>query len=224
MLIGTWTPSLPDVPARAVVVAPHPDDEVLGCGMAMRWLSEQGCAVTIVACTDGEGSHPQSTAVTPDVLRRIRADERARALELLEVAPDVIRLGLPDGGLGGHLGRMTTEMVAALAAADVVIAPWIGDDHPDHQAAVRAAATAAARTGRPLWQVPIWGKVRRARAYGARCARLRLTPAAQQLKAAAAAAFVSQLSPVGPGGAPDGPVVHPHEVAAMLDGEELILW
>src|SRR5690606_26752164 len=102
VLIGTWTPSLPDVPARAVVVAPHPDDEVLGCGMAMRWLSEQGCAVTIVACTDGEGSHPQSTAVTPDVLRRIRADERARALELLEVAPDVIRLGLPDGGLGGH--------------------------------------------------------------------------------------------------------------------------
>ncbi len=43
------------------------------------------------------------------------------------------------------------------------------------------------------------------------------------MKAAAAAAFTSQVLPLGPGPL-DGPVLHPAELACMLDGVELILW
>ncbi|WP_116999225.1 PIG-L deacetylase family protein [Desertimonas flava] len=223
MLIGTWTRPLPLLPERVVVIAPHPDDEVLGCGMTMRWLSDRACDISLVACTDGEGSHRRSAAVSPEQLRVWRAEERARALELLGLAPSVLRLGLPDGELAESTAELTDALTAAIAGADVVIAPWLGDGHPDHEAVSRSAARAARRRRLPLWCVPVWGKVRRSRPYDGRVSRLRLSADAQEAKAAAAAAFVSQLRPVG-AGPHDGPVVHPSELTAMLDGEEVLLW
>jgi len=38
----------------------------------------------------------------------------------------------------------------------VIVAPWRGDGHPDHEAAGRAAAAAAGRTGAALWEFPVW--------------------------------------------------------------------
>ena len=69
----------------------------------------------------------------------------------------------------------------------------------------------------------IWGKVRRRHPYRGRRAELHLSIAARSLKAEAVGAFVSQIEPVGPG-EHDGPVVHPEELAAMLDGTEVVLW
>lgn len=222
MLIGSWTRDLPARPDTVVVVAPHPDDEVLGCGMTMRWLEDQGCAVSVVACTDGEASHRQSRAVSPEQLRRCRAEERTRAFGLLGVDPPVTRLRLPDGGLAVAV-ELADALTDVLAGAGAVIAPWLGDDHPDHVAVTRAAAVAADRRGVTLWRTPIWGKVRRVRPYDGRVSRLTLSAEARDVKASAAAAFVSQLQPVGPG-PDDGPVVHPSELTAMLDGEEVVLW
>ncbi len=45
------------VPAghRAVIVAPHPDDEILGCGGLLHLLGELGRRLALVAVTDGDG-------------------------------------------------------------------------------------------------------------------------------------------------------------------------
>ena len=43
--------------ARAVVVAPHPDDEILACGGLLQLLAQQGSEVLLVAVTDGDASH-----------------------------------------------------------------------------------------------------------------------------------------------------------------------
>ena len=71
---------MPAPPATAVVIAPHPDDEVLGVGGLLTLLARTGTAVHIVAVTDGEASHPESPTLTPRALaaRRI-AESAARA-------------------------------------------------------------------------------------------------------------------------------------------------
>ena len=46
---------------RAVIVAPHPDDEVLGTGGLLARLGRLGRELRLVAVTDGTASHPSSS-------------------------------------------------------------------------------------------------------------------------------------------------------------------
>ena len=206
-----------------MVVAPHPDDEVLGAAGIMRWCQDLGTTVTVVACTDGEASHAGSDVVTPTELRRRRRLERDAALAVLGLDAAVRHLGLADGGLPGQVPRLVAALAATVGSDATLLVPWEHDDHPDHRAVAEAGATVATLLGAPLWRVPIWGKVRRDRPYPGHVATLALTPGYRAVKEAAAAAFGSQLVPLGPGPL-DGPVVHPHELERMLDGTELLLW
>lgn len=221
--LGRWAPAPPCSSPRVIVVAPHPDDEVLGLGTTMRWLTRLRISVTVVACTDGEASHRWSTAIAALDLRARRAEERTAALSILGIDPDVQRLGLPDGEMAEHRATLQEELEGLASPGTTIVVPWEHDGHPDHRAAWQAGAGAAQRCGAALWQVPIWGKVRRDRPLSGRVARLQLSPEATAVKATAAAAFTSQISPLGPGPL-DGPVLHPAELARLLDGVELILW
>lgn len=216
-----WLAGAPVVRDRAVVVAPHPDDEVLGTGALLRWLHHRGVPTTLVAVTDGEGSHARSTRITPAALRRVRAEEREAALAALGVAPTLVRLGLPDGAVAAHGPALAEALAAHLDAGTTVVAPWRHDGHPDHDAVGAAAATAAAGTGATLWEVAIWAKVRRPDAATAGALALLPDPATEAAKAGAAACFRSQVHALGPH-PDDGPVVHPHELAALLAGPELL--
>ena len=100
-----WRPFLEDLappplglsppPRRAVVLAPHPDDEVLGVGGLLALPARAGSRVLIVAVTDGEASHPGSDALPPGLLARTRATETLAALAALGLPAGVRRLGLP---------------------------------------------------------------------------------------------------------------------------------
>ena len=142
---------------RLVVVAAHPDDESLGAGGLIATASRQGLAVDIVCATDGEGSHPHSATRTPEQLAAIRAEEGRRAAEALGV-PQVERLELSDGRVAADQDRLTERLVEVVGDAPgmVIVAPWRGDGHPDHEAAGRAAAAAARRTRAELWEFPVW--------------------------------------------------------------------
>ncbi|QYG91890.1 PIG-L family deacetylase [Iamia sp. SCSIO 61187] len=217
----TWDGAPPPVGRRAVVVAPHPDDEVLGTGVLLRWLRSEGVATTVLAVTDGEASHRWSRCTTPDELRTVRAAERRRALTVLGVAPAIERLGLPDGAVVEHEDALARVIEAAVDDATTLIAPWRHDGHPDHDATGRAAARAARRRGAALWEVAIWAAVRDGGAARDGARALHPDPETQAAREAAAACFRSQLHPLGPH-PEDGPVVHPHELAAMLAGPELV--
>ncbi len=143
--------------ARVVVLAAHPDDESLGAGGLTNTAVASGLDVVIVCATDGEHSHPDSPTLTPAELAQIRAREGRAAATALGVT-DVRRLELSDGDLGNHEDLLTTRLVELVGdgRGTLIVAPWRRDGHPDHEAAGRAAATAARRTGADLWEYPVW--------------------------------------------------------------------
>ena len=132
----------------AVIVAAHPDDEVLGTGGLIAALAASGVRLRLVAVTDGEGSH--RGRADPVALARRRTAETAAALRALGAGTtDVVRLGLPDSGLADREDELTVALGRLIAGFDLCLAPWDGDTHPDHETAGRAARRAAWPTGRP---------------------------------------------------------------------------
>ena len=139
--------------SRLVVVAPHPDDEILACGGLLATAIQHGVAVRVIAVTDGEASH--GSAPTKMAARRVR--ESAAGLRALGLDPAcVIRLGVPDGSVAQHLAGLGTTLQALLTPSDVVVSTWALDGHPDHEATSAAAAAACAVVGCRLLQAPVW--------------------------------------------------------------------
>ncbi|AJE81326.1 MULTISPECIES: PIG-L deacetylase family protein [Streptomyces] len=193
-------PLLPDGPV--LLVAAHPDDEVLGFGGTLAQLTPTR-EVHVLTLTDGEASHPGSRLMPPPTLARARRKELAEALDILGVEPAARhRLGLPDTRLGAHETTATERIGELLHAigAPLCVAPWRGDLHADHEAAGRAARSAAAAAGADLWQYPIWmwhwAGPDDERVPWQACGRLPLTAEARIRKDRALRCFRTQTAPL----------------------------
>jgi LmbE family N-acetylglucosaminyl deacetylase len=211
----------------AVVVAAHPDDEVLGAGGTMSILAAAGTRVRLVAVTDGEGSHPDAD---PAAIARIRAAESAAALDLLcpsgigASGIEVIRLGFPDTGLAGHEEELAAALGEQCAGFGVCLAPWEADAHADHEAAGRAAWRAGRLAGARVLTYPIWmwhwATPGDRRVPWHRACQVRLPAEVAARKRAAIDVFASQLTDRGPG---VGPVLPAGIVAHFTRSEEVLL-
>lgn len=135
----------------AVVVAAHPDDEVLGAGGTIAALAARGARLRLVALTDGEASHPHETA---SIGARRVAETTAALAALGARRAEVIRLALPDSGLAACEDDVTARLRQLTAGFDICLAPWDSDAHPDHEVAGRAAR--AARAGEATLWYPVW--------------------------------------------------------------------
>lgn len=216
-------------PDAVVVVAPHPDDEVLGVGGLLGGLCAAGLPVHLVAATDGEGSHPGSVALPREELVRRRRAETDQALALLGVRPRTVRCGLPDSGLAGHedaLDAVVAAELQSLAGTTWCLATWRGDGHPDHEAAGRAAARAAADSGARLLEFPVWAwhwaEPGQASVPWERARRVPLPPPVAAAKRAAAAVLTTQVEPLGPADV-DAPVLTAPMLRRWLRPFEVVL-
>jgi LmbE family N-acetylglucosaminyl deacetylase len=206
-----------------VVVAAHPDDEVLGIGGLLAALARHGADVRLVWATDGEASHPGSTAEPAGRLASIRRSESAVAAERLGLAAAPrLHLGLRDGSLARHEDELAERLGDQVEAGDVVLAPWSGDGHPDHEACGRAAG----RVAQNLLEYPVWAWHWAGpdddRVPWARARRVDLDDATRERKAAAVRCFRSQVEPIGPGPA-DGPVLPDRVLAHFRRHHEVVL-
>ncbi|SNQ50211.1 putative LmbE-like protein [Frankia canadensis] len=134
--------------SSCLVVAPHPDDETLGCAVAVMRKRAVGTPVTIVIVSDGARAEP--VTLPPAELVEVRAGETRRACAALGVGEtDVLFLGFPDSELGEHLdaiaGRLS-EIIRARGPAQILV-PTSCEGHPDHDATHEAARRAVAATG-----------------------------------------------------------------------------
>jgi LmbE family N-acetylglucosaminyl deacetylase len=193
----------------AVVVAAHPDDEVLGVGGTMSILAAAGARLRLVAITDGEASHPCAT--DPLAVARRRQAETEAALKCLGAeGTEIVRLGLPDTGLVSLESEITAALGELTEGFDVCLAPWPHDAHADHEAAGRAARRANASTlCYPVWMWH-WARPDDRRVPWHRGRRVPLDPAQGAAKQASIACFTSQMEGREPSGEP---VLSPEIVA-----------
>ncbi|WP_375485575.1 PIG-L deacetylase family protein [uncultured Jatrophihabitans sp.] len=219
---GAW--QLADLPRmdapgpgeHVLVLAAHPDDETLGAGGLLARCAQDDVPVTVVVASDGEASHPSSRTASPAQLARRRRDEVRAAVSVLAPGCEVRFLGLPDGALTEHRDTLIEQVEQLVGAATLIVSPWAGDRHPDHEACARAAAAIARRRGLPLWQYPIW-MWHWARPDGpevpvAQLARVDLDAAAHDTKADALACHVSQHRPLS--AEPGDEAILPPEIVA----------
>lgn len=126
------------LPARhALVLAPHPDDEVFGCGGAILAHVQHGIPVSVIILTDG--------SLYGDAAVRM-AESRSAATLLGCGEPEF--WAYPDRGLCHDqdlVGRLVQKIVAT--GADLVYAPSPWEVHPDHRQTASAAAQAVLHTG-----------------------------------------------------------------------------
>lgn len=147
-----------------VIVAPHPDDESLGCGGLIAAARAAGRSVRLLVISDGCGSHTHSALYPPDRLRTLREAETLRAAALLGLEADAVTfLRLPDAHVP-HTGRRAREAAdavvaaASACAASAVFVTWRHDPHCDHAASAAIVALARPQlAGVRIYEYPVWG-------------------------------------------------------------------
>jgi glycosyltransferase involved in cell wall biosynthesis/LmbE family N-acetylglucosaminyl deacetylase len=169
-----------------LVVAPHPDDEVLGCGLAIAAKARAGAPVRVLIVTDGRHSH-RSALLSPDQLIALRRRESLEACARLGLAPDQVRfLDFEDGAVvrsWDAICAAIAEEISRFAPADV-LSPSPIDRHPDHRALgsmLRQIIAAAPRPPR-LLEYPVWFFTARAWATWSTAYRLLYAPAFELLR------------------------------------------
>lgn len=119
---------------NVLVIAPHPDDEAIGCGGAVCLHAIRGDRVSVVFLTSGELGLKRLPCAEA---RRTREREAEAAAKVLGVA-DLVFLRLPDGQVGERADEAAVALRSVLEreAPQRIYLPHPLDAHPDHQASL----------------------------------------------------------------------------------------
>jgi N-acetylglucosamine malate deacetylase 1 len=132
---------------RVLVVAPHPDDEVIAVGGNLALHQRLGSEVLTLFVTQDP---PPATLV-----RKCEAERVARLLGF-----DHRFLAFPDGSISLHepaLARVIAQAIHSFSP-EVIYCPFPGDHHRDHQSASACTGVAVAETGYKgeVWCYELW--------------------------------------------------------------------
>lgn len=119
---------------NVLVIAPHPDDEAIGCGGSLCLHAARGDRVGVVFLSSGElGLHH----LPPEEACQLREKEAVAAAEILGITAWTF-LRLPDWFVGECVERAANDLrlVFDRVQPDRIYLPHPADDHPDHQAAL----------------------------------------------------------------------------------------
>ena len=133
--------------SNTLIIAPHPDDEILGCGGTIKKLSAAGTSVVVLVATRGK-----KEMYSEERILNVRNEAR-KAHKILGVtetrfldfpAPDLDRVSLAE--ISGAISEVIREYDIA-----TVYLPHYGDIHHDHRAIFQAGLVAA----RPVNGIPV---------------------------------------------------------------------
>lgn len=148
---------------RILILAPHADDESLGCGGLIAHALSAGSEVFVIILTDGAKSHPNSKSYPASRLIALREDEAAAAVAVLGIKPDhLVFFRYPDGSAPLR-GRSLRQAVIRLAdfvdrnEISMIASTWPHDPHTDHVSAHRIAAGAARMSKVQHLSYLVWG-------------------------------------------------------------------
>jgi LmbE family N-acetylglucosaminyl deacetylase len=143
----------------ALVFAPHPDDETLGCGGTILRKRSAGSRVNVAFMTDGKSSH--ASLLPAERLSAIRQAEAVSACRALGLPPDDVRfLAFPDGQLSAYEDAaidVVSGLLRGLRPEDVFV-PLANDGTSDHEATFRVVLKSIKNERCATWlhEYPIW--------------------------------------------------------------------
>ncbi len=127
---------------KLLVIAPHPDDEAIGCGGAIAMNAQAGGTTIVVFCTMDEA----------------RDEESQQSLKALGVTGShSLRHSVDSLGEQPALEK-ELALILAQVKPDIVLAPFWLDNHADHRFAARAFAKAAvtAKINFAIYAYSVW--------------------------------------------------------------------
>ncbi len=145
---------------RILVLAPHQDDETLGCGGRIIQLQKAGAEVTVVYTTDGRLANCQFMESEEVVLTR--KAEAIAACDVLGIPEEnVVFLGFHDASLSAQIDAVAKELMGVILQCQPteIYFPYSHDFHPDHEATTQAAMKALESYHPPYstFEYLVWG-------------------------------------------------------------------
>jgi len=123
-----------------IIFAPHPDDEVLGCGGTIARKIKEGDDVVVIFMTDGSNSHLHEFGIaskpSPQELRIIRKEEAIKANGILGVkAKNLVFFGIEDRTLNSNKNSARKKVMRIMKKISPieVYFPSEKDLHIDHK-------------------------------------------------------------------------------------------
>lgn len=139
-------------PYRVLVMVPHPDDETLAIGGFLASRRSLGIDATLLSVSDGENAYVENHA-----LGSMRQREQTLASAHLGISEDkIVRLHFPDSRIEDYEEELGTRLADLISPNTLLLAPWVGDFHPDHTACGRVALKVAIETGTVLVSYLFW--------------------------------------------------------------------
>src|SRR5690606_1808153 len=144
--------------ARVCVIAPHPDDEILGCGGLIQRLDRLGYQTVVTAFTNVTASQPVSILSNPDALNQFHPSQYRAALEQLSLKHTtlLIALDIQDGQVAEQRELLKQHLQSYLQPNDVLITTFVHDGHPDHEITGQVTQQLATERHLSCIQVLIW--------------------------------------------------------------------
>ena len=116
------------------IVAPHPDDEIIGCSGLIQQLPESGKKVDIIYLTGGGKSHSGCCNIDESTLITHRRELARKSASILGIPQENLHfLDYPDGGIAFDCDE--TERLKSLLGElkpDAVFIPHKGEGWSDH--------------------------------------------------------------------------------------------
>ena len=137
--------------SRVLVLAPHSDDEVISAGGVLALHQRAGSAVRVL-CVSSDSK------ASPETLEARRMVEARTVAEFL--GHELVFLEFPDGSLSLCERQLALEVRKHIDqfAPSIILVPFPGDHHRDHQAVAAACARALDDTefGGEFWCYEVW--------------------------------------------------------------------
>lgn len=138
--------------AQTIFLAPHPDDETLGCGGLIADLAKKCWDIQIISITNGEVAYNDIPS-----LKEIRINELSNSIKQLGLSEkNILRLNFQDGKIQEENFELEEKLLPYISSGCNLFAPWEKDYHHDHEAVGRVATKLAQNNNIKLYYYFIW--------------------------------------------------------------------
>ena len=148
-----------DSPSAPLIIAPHPDDEVFGCGGFIAHSIAGGVLPHVVLLTGGGGSHRGCCGMDEEIVVSERRKLTRQALASLGIPSSHIHfLDFQDGHISDR-PQPEMEKLKQLALSlkpSAIFVPHHGEGWPDHLAAREIGLELALLTGATAIEYCVW--------------------------------------------------------------------